>query len=97
LLDINPKVAPSKLVNNLKTVSSRLIRKEFGDYLARFYRKPLFWSIGYAIPWRNNLNWLVMGFPVKPRKSCLSSNIEKRIIKKLPLANPLGTPAGNNY
>ena len=40
LLDINPKVAPTKLINNLKTVSSRLIRKEFGDYLAKYYYKP---------------------------------------------------------
>ncbi len=29
LISVNPKVQPSKLVNNLKTVSSRLIRKEF--------------------------------------------------------------------
>jgi putative transposase len=32
LLDVNPKVAPSKLVNNLKTVSSRLVRKGKGLY-----------------------------------------------------------------
>lgn len=49
LIDVNPKVAPCKLVNNLKTVSSRLIRKEFSDYLATYYRKPVFWSIGYAM------------------------------------------------
>jgi len=49
LLDVNPKVAPAKLVNNLKTVSSRLIRKEFSDYLAHYYRKPVLWSIGYAV------------------------------------------------
>src|ERR1019366_2875598 len=29
LLSANPKVAPSVLVNNFKTVSSRLVRKEF--------------------------------------------------------------------
>jgi putative transposase len=49
LIDVNPKVAPCKLVNSLKTVSSRLIRKEFGDYLSCFYRKPVLWSIGYAV------------------------------------------------
>ena len=49
LLDVNPKVAPAKLINNLKTVSSRLIRKDFGEYLAKYYRKPVLWSIGYAI------------------------------------------------
>ena len=49
LLDLNPKVTPCKLVNNLKTVSSRLIRKEFSDYLSNFYSKPVLWSIGYAV------------------------------------------------
>lgn len=49
LLDVSPKVAPSKLVNSLKTVSSRLIRKEFPEHLANYYRKPVLWSIGYAI------------------------------------------------
>ncbi len=49
LIDLNPKVAPSKFVNNLKTVSSRLIRKEFGEHLSCFYKKPVLWSIGYAV------------------------------------------------
>jgi putative transposase len=49
LVSIPPKVAPADLVNNLKTVTSRLIRKEFGDYLERFYRKPVFWSRSYCI------------------------------------------------
>lgn len=49
LLDINLKVAPAKLINNLKTVSSRLIRKGFAEYLAKYYRKPVLWSIGYAV------------------------------------------------
>ena len=49
LIDLNPKVAPSKFVNNLKTVSSRLIRKEFSEHLSRFYKKPVLWSIGYAV------------------------------------------------
>jgi putative transposase len=31
-------------VNNLKTVSSRLIRKEFGHERARWYCQPAFWS-----------------------------------------------------
>ena len=44
LLSVNPKVAPSVLVNNFKTVSSRLIRKEFATQVGRVYRKPVFWS-----------------------------------------------------
>jgi putative transposase len=49
LISVNPKVQPSKLVNNLKTVSSRLIRKEFAEYLGKVYRKPVFWSRSYCI------------------------------------------------
>lgn len=49
LIEVNPKVQPSKLVNNLKTVSSRLIRKEFSEKLARVYTKPVFWSRSYCL------------------------------------------------
>lgn len=49
LIDINPKVQISALANNLKTVSSRLIRKEFPAHCAQFYRKPVFWKIGYCV------------------------------------------------
>lgn len=49
LISVNPKVQPSKLVNNLKTVSSRLIRKEFAEHLNKVYRLPVFWSRSYCI------------------------------------------------
>ena len=50
LLSLNPKVAPSVFVNNLKTVTSRLIRKEFAAHLAKIYwKKPVFWSRNYCI------------------------------------------------
>ncbi|MEO1351039.1 MAG: IS200/IS605 family transposase [Cyanobacteria bacterium J06635_15] len=50
LMSVNPKVQPSKLVNNLKTVSSRLIRKDFAEHLNRVYRgKPVFWSRSYCL------------------------------------------------
>jgi putative transposase len=50
LLSLNPKVAPSIFVNNLKTVTSRLIRKEFSAYLKNIYwKKPVFWSRTYCI------------------------------------------------
>jgi putative transposase len=49
LIDINPKVQISAFANNLKTVSSRLIRKEFPEHCAKFYRKPVFWKIGYCV------------------------------------------------
>ena len=49
LFSCPPQVALSKLVNNYKTVSSRLIRKQFGNYLKNFYWKPYFWSQSYCI------------------------------------------------
>jgi putative transposase len=50
LLSLNPKVAPSVFVNNLKTVTSRYIRKEFAEELKRnYWNKPVFWSRSYCI------------------------------------------------
>ncbi|MCP4745278.1 MAG: transposase, partial [Desulfobacteraceae bacterium] len=39
----------SKLVNTLKTISSRQLRKEFGGHLKNFYSKSVFWSRSYCI------------------------------------------------
>jgi REP-associated tyrosine transposase len=49
LISLNPTAQVSTFVNNLKTVSSRLIRKEFGRELACWYRKPVFWSRSYCV------------------------------------------------
>jgi putative transposase len=46
---LNPKVCLSSFVGNLKTVSSRLIRKEFARELYRIYWKPVFWSRSYCV------------------------------------------------
>jgi putative transposase len=49
LIQTNPTIQLSKLINNLKTVSSRLIRRDFGEYLSRIYRKPVFWHRSYCL------------------------------------------------
>lgn len=49
LISLNPKAQPSKLVNNLKTVTSRLVRKEFSDHVSKFYCRPIFWSRTYCL------------------------------------------------
>ena len=50
LLDLNPKIQISAFINNLKTVSSRYIRKEFALHINKFfYNKPVFWSRSYCI------------------------------------------------
>jgi putative transposase len=56
LLDINPKVCISTFVNNLKTVSSRLVRKEFPEQVNRFYYKDVFWKIGYFVSSTGGVN-----------------------------------------
>ncbi|MGK7928637.1 MAG: IS200/IS605 family transposase [Spirulina sp.] len=51
LLETHPSVELSKLVNNLKTVTSRRLRSEYAQHLSQFYwgTKPQFWSGSYAI------------------------------------------------
>lgn len=49
LLSMHPNVMPSRFVNNLKTVTSRLIRKEFAEHMRKFYWKPLLWTRAYCI------------------------------------------------
>ena len=49
MLELHPNIMPSKLVNNLKTVSSRLIRKHYAAHLKKFYWKPVLWSRAYCL------------------------------------------------
>ena len=49
LVEMYPDVAPSRLVNTLKTVSSRLIRRDYQAHLKKFYYKPVFWTGAYCI------------------------------------------------
>ncbi|NES19597.1 MAG: IS200/IS605 family transposase [Symploca sp. SIO3E6] len=49
LIRYHPQVQLSKFIANLKTVSSRLIRKEFEDYLSQIYYKPVFWTGSYFV------------------------------------------------
>lgn len=49
LLDMHPNIMPSKFVNNLKTVTSRLLRKEFASHLQQYYRKPTLWTRAYCL------------------------------------------------
>ena len=47
LINYPPKVALSTLVNSLKGVSSRLLRKEFGDFHPWLKRRGVLWSPSY--------------------------------------------------
>jgi len=48
LVDMAPDIAVSRLVNTLKTITSREIRKEFANHLKPYYWKPVFWKRGYC-------------------------------------------------
>ncbi|MGL6344841.1 MAG: IS200/IS605 family transposase [Waterburya sp.] len=49
LFEAHPSMNLSQLIANLKTVNSRLIRKEFAGYLSKYFWKPYFWSLSYGI------------------------------------------------
>lgn len=49
LIDAHPSMNLARMIGNLKTVSARLIRKEFGAHLARYYWKAKFWNNAYAV------------------------------------------------
>lgn len=47
LVNLPPKVAPAKLVNSLKGVSSRRMRQEFPDLRRHYWRANKLWSGSY--------------------------------------------------
>ena len=49
LLEMHPNIRPSRFINSLKTVSSRLIRKEFSSHLEKYYWKPVLWTRAYCL------------------------------------------------
>jgi putative transposase len=50
LIDYKPDKPLSTLIGNLKTVSSRLIRKEYPELSKKhFYNKPYFWTGSYFV------------------------------------------------
>ena len=46
LLEMHPNIMPAKLVNSIKTVSSRMIRKDHWNHLKKW--KDRFWSRSYC-------------------------------------------------
>lgn len=49
LLEMHPNIQPSKLINSIKTVSSRLIRKDHSDEISSMLWKDRFWSRSYCL------------------------------------------------
>lgn len=50
LIDYKPDISLSKLIANLKTVSSRLIRRDFPELSSKYFdNKPYFWTGAYFV------------------------------------------------
>lgn len=49
LIDLPPKVRPTDIINNLKTVTSRRLRDEFPTLRSAYRGKPVLWSPSYCI------------------------------------------------
>lgn len=49
MLDMHPNIMPSRFINTLKTVTSRLIGKEFSQHLKAYYWKPVLWTRAYCL------------------------------------------------
>ena len=47
LADIHPALNISILINNLKSASSKRLRRVFASHIKKFYWKPLFWHRAY--------------------------------------------------
>lgn len=49
LFRYTPQTELPKFINNVKTVSSRYLRKEFSERIDTFYRKEVLWNGAYFI------------------------------------------------
>lgn len=49
LFDAHPSLELARLVGNIKTVTSRYIRKEFSEHLKPYFWKPYFWAKSYCL------------------------------------------------
>lgn len=50
LIEMHPSIQPSKLINSLKTASSRLLKREFGDILEKHYwGTKAIWNRSYCL------------------------------------------------
>jgi len=49
LIGIHPALDISRLINNLKSASSRTVRSHFKEHVDKFYWKPYFWHLAYYV------------------------------------------------
>ena len=75
LIDIHPALNISTLINNLKSASSKRLRRQFAEHIKMFYSKPVFWHRAYYVGSVGNVSLEVVrdyidrqGSPDRPRK-----------------------------
>ncbi len=49
LFQYHPDLQLSKLVNNIKSVTSRRLRQEYAEHLEKFFWKDVFWNGSYFV------------------------------------------------
>ncbi|NJN23990.1 MAG: IS200/IS605 family transposase [Acaryochloridaceae cyanobacterium RL_2_7] len=49
LVKYHPQIELSKLIANLKTVSSRLIRRDYRSQIEKYFSKPVLWTGSYFV------------------------------------------------
>jgi putative transposase len=50
LIEVHPSIQPAKMINSLKTTSSRLIKKDFGERLKKYcWGTNAIWSRSYCL------------------------------------------------
>ena len=50
LISVHPSVAPANLINSIKTVTSRMSKKHFGEHLKKYYwGTNAFWNRSYCL------------------------------------------------
>lgn len=49
LLSLPPTLNLTKFVNNIKSITSRVVRKTFPDHVSQYYWEPVFWSRSYCL------------------------------------------------
>lgn len=49
LIEAHPSMNLARFIGNLKTVSSRYLRKEYAGHLRQFFWKARFWNSAYAV------------------------------------------------
>lgn len=49
LINLPPKISPTNAVTSIKATTSRVLRRDFKEYLQNYYWKDVFWSASYLV------------------------------------------------